>query len=260
MRIQTGDNAGIAGFIIASPNPPGGGDPAKRVLIRALGPSLTQFGVQDALTDPILSLHGPNGPVTRAINDNWKDNQQGQIEATGIPPTNNLESAILDSLLQGAYTAVATSKDGTSPGVGLVEIYDLDPDIVPRIAELSTRALVGTGDDIVIAGFTLGGRSGDDRIAIRGIGPSLASSGVTNPLPDPKVELRNSSGTLVAANNDWQEDLSQAAELTARGLAPNDNREAALIRTLAPGQYTALLSGVNNSIGIGLVEVYDLAQ
>jgi hypothetical protein len=250
MRVGTGDNVGIGGFIISGQTP-------KHILLRAIGPSLSQFGVPNPLPDPVLELYG-SGPSPILVNNNWRDTQEGQISATGVPPTNDLEAAIDTTLPPGSYTAIVRGNNG-GVGVALVEIYDLNQ-TAGKLGNISTRAFVGAGGDITIAGFTLGNQSGDDRIAIRGIGPSLASSGVPNPLPDPTVELRNSSGTLIAANNDWQDDLAQAAELTARGLAPNDKLEAALIRTLAPGQYTALLSGVSNSTGIGLVEVYDLGQ
>jgi hypothetical protein len=151
------------------------------------------------------------------------------------------------------------SKDRTS-GVALVEVYDINQSVFAKLANMSARAMVGTGDDIVIAGFILGGsppQAGDDRIVVRGIGPSLAAAGVANALADPKLELRDSDGALLASNNDWQDDSTQAAELIAAGLAPANNLESGLAVTLPPGLYTALLSGANNSAGIGLVEVYD---
>jgi hypothetical protein len=219
---------------------------------------LTQSGVPDALADPVLELHGPGAFVT-VINDNWRDDpaQAALIIASGIPPTNNLESAIDATLAPGAYTAIMSGKNNIS-GNGLVEVYDLGQSGDSKLANLSTRAFVSTGDSVVIAGFILGGSSGHNAIVARGIGPSLAASGVPNILADPALELRNSDGALLVANNDWQDDGVQAAELIAAGLAPANQLESGLTAALPPGLYTALLSGVNNSTGIGLVEVYDL--
>ena len=251
MRVQTGDNVGIAGFIITGAAP-------KHVLFRAIGPSLTQSGVPNALADPVLELHGPGG-FTTITNDNWRDDpvQQAAILATGIPPTNNLESAIDTTLNPGTYTVVAKGKNNTS-GVALIEIYDLSPAVPAKLANISTRALVGTGDNIVIAGFTLGGHNGEDRIVVRGLGPSLAALGMTNTLADPMLELRDGNGALLASNNNWQDNAVQMAELMGAGLAPGNPLESAIAATLPPGAYTALLAGLNNSAGIGLVEVYDL--
>ncbi|HWM25877.1 MAG TPA: hypothetical protein VNP98_13735, partial [Chthoniobacterales bacterium] len=169
------------------------------------------------------------------------------------PPTNDLESAIDATLVPGAYTAIVRG-NGNTTGVGLVEVYDLNQAVNSKLANISTRAFVNTGDDIVIAGFILGDGGGDDRIIVRGLGPSLS---VPSPLANPTLELRNSNGALLLANNDWQDDPAQAAELTAAGLAPTNNLESGIAITLSPGPYTALLTGVNNGTGIGLVEVYD---
>jgi len=249
MLVQTGDRVGIGGFIVTGSAP-------KQVLIRAIGPSLTGFGVPNALADPTLELNGPSGFIT-ITNDNWRDNQQAAIIATGIPPTNDLESAILVTLPPGPYTAIVRGKLNTS-GVALVEVYDLNQAAASKLANISTRAFVSTGDNIVIAGFILGGGSVADSIIVRGIGPSLAAAGVANALADPTLELRNSNGALLIADNNWQDNAAQAALITAAGLAPSNPLEAALAATLSPGSYTALLKGVNNGTGIGLVEVYDL--
>jgi len=250
MRVQTGANVGIGGFIITGTAP-------KHVLLRAIGPSLAQFGFPNVLADPVLELHGPAGFAT-IINDNWRDDpaQEALIIASGIPPPNNLESAIDATLLPGGYTAIVSGTNNSS-GVALVEVYDLSQAVDSKLANISTRALVGTGDDVVIAGFILGNRSGDDRIVLRGIGPSLIAAGVPNPLADPTLNMRNSNGTLVFANNNWQDDPAQAAELIAAGLAPTNPLESGIAATLSPGLYTALLAGLNNGTGIGLVEVYD---
>lgn len=251
VRVQTGDNVGIGGFIITGTAP-------KHVLLRVIGPSLTQVGVPDALANPMLELYGPGDFVTMA-NDNWRDTQETAIQATGIPPTNNLESAIDATLAPGAYTAIVRGNGDTS-GVALVEVYDLNPAADSKLANLSTRAFVSTGDNIVIAGFMLGSnpsQAGNDRIVVRGIGPSLALAGVPNALVNPALELRDNNGALLIANDNWQDNTAQAAELTAAGLAPASPLESGIATALPPGLYTALLTGLDNSTGIGVVEVYD---
>jgi hypothetical protein len=251
MRVQSGENIGIGGFIITGTAP-------KHVLVRAMGPSLAQTGVANALPDPVMELHGPGGFAT-VTNDNWRDNaaQEAAILASGLAPTNNLESAIDRTLDPGAYTAVVRNTNNTS-GIALIEIYDLNPEAASKLANISTRAFVGTGDQIVIAGFIIGAHSDNVRIAVRGIGPSLAGFGVPDVLADPTLELRDSNGALLMGNNDWQDNSAQAAELIAAGLAPTNQLESGIVLTLPPGSYTALLAGVNNATGNGLIEVYDL--
>jgi hypothetical protein len=252
MNILTGANVGIGGFIITGTGP-------KHLLLRAIGPSLTQVGVANALADPVMSLQGPS--IATITNDNWRDDpvQEAAIIATGIPPSNNLESAIDVTLLPGAYTAIVSGKNNTT-GVGLIEVYDLSPLVPAKLANICTRAFVGTGSDIVIAGFILGGNSGTDGIIARGIGPSLTGLGVANALADPTLELRDSNGAVVMADNDWQDNPTQAAEVTAAGLAPSSNLESGIAATLPPGLYTALLAGRNNGTGVGLVEFYDTGR
>ena len=167
-------------------------------------------GVPDVLADPVLELHGPGAFVT-ITNDNWRDDpvQEAEIQATGIPPTNDLESAIDATLAPGAYTAIVRGKNNTS-GVALVEVYDLSQAVASKLANISTRAFVSTGDNIVIAGFMLGGNSGNDRIVVRGIGPSLTAAGVPNALANPTLELRDSNGALLIANNDWQDNAGSS--------------------------------------------------
>jgi len=247
MRVQTGENVGIGGFIVTGTVP-------KHVLLRAIGPSLNP-GIPNRLADPVMELHGPGAFVT-IINDNWRDDptQEILIIASGIPPPQDLESAIDATLSAGAYTAIVSGKNNTS-GVGLVEAYDLSQAVDSKLANISTRAFVDTGDNVVIAGFILGGSNGNDRIVVRGIGPSLA--GVVEPLADPTLELRDGNGVLLASNNNWQDDPTQAAELTAAGLAPTNDLESGIAATLPPGPFTVLLAGLNNGIGVGLVEVYD---
>jgi hypothetical protein len=247
MHVQTGDNVGIGGLIITGTSP-------KRVLLRAIGPSLTPFGIPNALADPTLELFGA-GPLPLASNNDWRDTQETSIQATGLAPTNNLESAIDATLDPGNYTAVLRG-NGSTTGVALIEVYDLNP-AAAKLGNISTRAFVSIGTDIAIAGFILGSNSGWDRVIVRGIGPSLTLSGVPNALADPTLELRDNNGALLAANNDWQENQAQAAELVDAGLAPVNNVESGIAMTLPPGLYTALLAGINNGTGVGLIEVYD---
>jgi hypothetical protein len=259
MRVGTDDNVGIGGFIVTGVVPRGAsnvhvdGTAPKHVLIRAIGPSLAQ-SVSDALADPVLELHGPGGFVT-VINNNWKDDpaQEALIIASGIPPTNDLESAIDATLNPGAYTAIVRGNNNTS-GVALVEVYDLSEAVLAKLGNISTRAFVSTGDNIVIAGFMLGNNNGNDRVVVRGVG----ATGVSNPLQDPTLELRNADGALVGSDNDWQDDPVQASAITAVGLEPPSTLDAAIFATLPPGIYTALLAGRDGGTGIGLVEVYDL--
>lgn len=251
MRVQTGDNIGIGGFIITGTEP-------KRVIVRAIGPSLGNFGVPDPMGDPTLELHGPTGFVTLS-NDNWRDTQEAEIEATGIPPSNDFESAIVVTLVPGAYTGIVRGKNDTT-GVALIEIYDLNQAADSKLGNLSTRAFVSTGDDIVIAGFLLSDAGSLDRIIVRGIGPSLAP-GTFPPsmvLGDPTLELRDNNGTLLTSNNNWQDDPAQAAEIIAAGLALTNPQESGISATLQPGLYTALLAGNFGGTGIGVVEIYDL--
>jgi hypothetical protein len=249
---------GIGGFIITGTAP-------KQVLLRAIGPTLSRSGIDPALVlaDPVLELHGP-GSFATITNNNWRDTQEAEIQATGIPPTNDLESAILVTLNPGPYTAIVRGNNGGT-GIGLVEAYDLSDTSDSKLANLSTRAFVGTQDNIVIAGFVLrstgaaDGVSAANRIVVRGLGPSLSP----NPFPasailaDPTLELRDTNGTLILANNDWQDNAAQAAEIAAAGLAPANNLESAIAATLSPGLYTALLAGRDFGTGIGLVEIYD---
>ena len=234
MLVQTGDRVGIGGFIITGSAP-------KQVLLRGIGPSLAQFGVPDVLADPVLELHGPPGFPT-IINDNWRDTQ---IPCTDLPPTNDLESTICATLDPGAYTAIIRGKGDTS-GVGLVEVYDLGP-AASQLANISTRAFVSTGANVMIGGFILGGGA-NSQIAIFGIGPSLAASGVSGVLADPTLELRDSNGALVASNDNCG----------AISIHPLDPAEACIEVSLPPGLFTAILAGKNGGTGVGLVEIYNL--
>jgi hypothetical protein len=248
LLVGTGADVGIGGFIVSGSGP-------RHLLLRGMGPLLSQFGILNFLADPVLELHGPRGFST-VSNDNWRDTQEAEIIATGRAPSNDLESAMVADLAPGAYTAILAGNADTT-GVGLVEIYDLSTNQESRLANISTRGDVGTGDNIVIAGFILGGASGEDTIIVRGLGPSLSGTGVSA-LADPKLELRDSQGALIVSDDNWMDDPNQAAIIQAAGLAPTNSLESAIAATLMPGPYTALLSGVNNGTGVGLVEVYDL--
>ncbi|MBA3544689.1 MAG: hypothetical protein H0T83_09665 [Chthoniobacterales bacterium] len=246
--IGAGSNVMIGGFIVTGTVP-------KKVLLRVIGPSLTQFGVPDALADPSLELHGSDGALITS-NDNWKQTQQAEVEATGIAPTNDLESAIIATLDPGAYTAIASSKNGVS-GVGLVEVYDLDQTADAQLANISTRGFVGSESHVMIGGFILGGGDGDSaEVVVRALGPSLTPFGVTGALADASLELRNGNGDLIRANDNWKE--IQQTEIEATGLQPAEDLEAAVFETLSPGGYTAIVTGKDGLTGVALVEIYRL--
>ena len=203
----------IGGFIIT-------GNDSKRVIIRGIGPSLTSVGVHRAINDPILRLFGPTGsPI--AVNDNWQDTQQAEIEATGIAPQDLRESAIV-ATLSPAPTPPRSPTLNSGNGVGLVEIYDLNSGApMAKLANISTRGSVQTADNVMIGGFALGGSSTNPaRVVVRAIGPSLAQAGINNPLSNPTLQLFDNNGQRVAFNDNWQDDPSQAAELQALNLAP----------------------------------------
>jgi CSLREA domain-containing protein len=249
LRVETGDNAMIAGFIIT-------GNASKPVVLRGIGPSLTGFGITDPLVDPILELRGPNSSLIKE-NDNWKDDQRPQIEGTLFQPTDDRESVILATLPPAAYTSVLTGKaNGT--GVGLIEVYDNGTGLDSELANISTRGLVQGGNSVMIGGFILGGSSNTSRIAFRGIGPSLAQFGLTNLLPDPTLEVHDANGMTIVSNDNWTDDAVSAAQLTANGLALKNQKEAGIFTALPAGQFTVILAGKNGGVGIGLVEIYNL--
>lgn len=248
LRVLTGENVLIAGFILT------GADP-KKVIIRGIGPSL---GLQGALADPVLELH--QGSATLATNNNWRDDQEAEIQATGIPPTNNLESAIVATLSPGAYTAILSgTNNGT--GVGLIEVYDLEQATNAQAVNISTRGFVDTGDNVMIGGLIAGPAYAiTSRILIRALGPSL--QGVAGALADPFLELHDASGATLATNDNWKintaDGSSQQAEIEATTLPPTNDLESALITSLPPGNYTAIVRGTGNSSGVSLVEFYNL--
>jgi hypothetical protein len=189
-------------------------------------------------------------------NDNWKDDQRSEIEGTVFQPSDDRESVIVATLAPGAYTALLTGKGGTT-GVGLVEIYDADISADSQLANISTRGFVQTANNVMIAGFTLGGSSSPTDIAVRGLGPSLSSAGLSNVMADPTLELHNANGTIMVSNDDWESDPVSAANLTAHGLALPNAKESGIYAALAPaGQFTAIIAGKNGGIGIALIEIY----
>ena len=247
LRVLNGDNVSIGGFILIGPDP-------KRVILRGIGPSLNAFGVPDVLADPTLELHAGDGTLM-ASNDNWKSDQETEIEGTRLQPTDNLEAAIVATLPAdgAAYTAVLSGKNGAT-GVGLIEVYDLDAAANSKLANISTRGFVDTKDNAMIGGFILGG--GTAEVLVRAIGPSLTSFGVAGALKDPSLELYDGFGVLIVSNDDWKD--TQKTDIAATGIPPSNDRESAILMTLPPGSYTAIVRGKNDTTGVALVEVYGL--
>lgn len=249
LDVLTGDDILDGGFIVV-------GSGSKTILIRGLGPSLAAAGITGVLADPIIELHSGSTNAIIAENDNWKTNQQTAIEATGIPPTDDAESALIATLTAGAYTVIERGKLDTT-GVGLIEVYDLGAGAGPALGNISTRGFVNTGENVMIAGFIVAsGSGGSGQVIVRALGPSLAGFGVANPLADPTLELHDVNGTLIAANDNWKTD--QESLIVGTGIPPTFDAEAAIVATLAPGAYTAIESGKDNTTGVGLVEVYNL--
>jgi GDSL-like Lipase/Acylhydrolase len=243
--VGTGEDVLIAGFVIS-------GNQAKKVIVRALGPTLSTLGVGGALADPTMTIVNSSNVVV-ASNDNWRDTQQSEIAASGYAPPNDLESAIIATLPPGSYTAVVTGKNGGT-GIGLVDLYQLDAS-TSIFQNLSTRGLVGSGNNVLIGGLIIG--NGEPPvIVLRAIGPTLSNFGITQPLQDPTLELRDANGALIAFNNDWNDDTPTAVKATL--LKPSDSRESAIVASLAAGNYTAIVRGKNGTTGVALVEAYRL--
>jgi hypothetical protein len=243
LRVETGDNVLIGGFIVT-------GTQVKRVIVRAIGPSLPFPG---SLADPTLELRDSSGGLIRS-NDNWRiGGQEAEIVATTIPPANDLESAIVAILPanNSAYTATVRGvNDGT--GIGVVEAYDLNRAVNSKLANISTRGLVQTGDNVLIGGLIVLGQT-PLRVIVRAIGPSLP---VTGALADPTLELRDGNGGLIDSNDNWRSD--QESEIMATTIPPSNDLESAIVRSLAPGNYTAVVRGVSDTTGVGVVEAYNL--
>ena len=257
--VGSGADVTIGGFIVT-------GSENKTVLLRGLGPSLAPpFAANAVLADPTLELRQADQTLL-AANDNWQDSQATEIAATGIPPNNSLEAAIIFSLPAKAtaaggagYTAILAGNNGGT-GQGLLELYDLDQAANSKLANISTRGFVGTGDNLLIGGFFPGPLgNGALKVLIRALGPSLVSAGVADALSDPLLELRDSNGVLVGqANDNWQ-DAPNAGEIAAV-LPPTDIHESAILVTLSPAEhgYTAVVRSANNATGVALVEIYAL--
>jgi hypothetical protein len=266
--VQTGDNVMIGGFIVQ-------GNQSKRVIIRAIGPELTQYGVPDPLANPTLELHDGTGALI-AANDNWvrtiiggiiTSDQVRDIRNSGYAPGDRRESAIIADLPPGNYTAIVRGVNDMT-GVGLVEVYDLAPDTNSILGNISTRAFAQTADNVMIGGFIVQG-SQPKRLIVRAIGPELGAPpyNIPNPLADPTLELHDETGELIASNNDWRHTIiggiitsDQVRDILRSGYAPGDLLESAIIAELPPGNYTAIVRGVNDTTGVALVEVYDLHQ
>jgi hypothetical protein len=241
LNVGTADNVLIGGFIVTGPL-------LKKIMVRGLGPSLP---VPGALADPVLELHDGSGQ-TIATNDDWGTAENVQeITQSGIAPTNSRESAILATLAPGSYTAIVKGA-GNTTGVGLVEAYDLNTHASAKLANISTRGSVQTGDNVMIGGLIAVGQ-GSENVLVRAIGPSLA---LPNRLSDPTLELRDSNGGLIASNDNWRD--TQEAAIQATGIPPSDDHESAILTTLTPASYTAILRGANETSGVALVEVYSL--
>jgi formylglycine-generating enzyme required for sulfatase activity/pimeloyl-ACP methyl ester carboxylesterase len=250
------DNALIQGFIVQGP-----AGSTKKIVVRAIGPSLGSFGISDFVANPTLDIFdGTNTKV--ASNDNWKTTQIGglitsdqfaELNGSGLAPSNDPESAIVANLSPGQYTAVVRGA-GNTVGIGLVDAYDVSAASPARLANVATRGLVQPGDKLLIAGFIV--QNGSVRIVVRAIGPSLATFGINNALLDTTLQLRDQNGAIVRENDDWQTD--QKAELEATSLQPSNNLEAALVQTIPPGQYTAQVRGKPETTGTGVVEIYFL--
>jgi len=189
-----------------------------------------------------------------ATNDNWGSAANAaQLQAAGFAPSNALEPAILVNLAPGAYTAIVSGVGGGT-GVALVAVYEVDHPEVPLI-NISTRGQVLTGNDVMIGGFVIQG-SGPQQVAVVATGPSLAAFGIANPLANPTLTLVRSSDQAVIATNDNWGSAANAAQLQAAGFAPSNALESAILITLQPGAYTAIVSGVGGGTGTGIVAVY----
>lgn len=250
--IGTGQNVLIAGFIVE------GSQPAT-FIVRGLGYSLRAVGITQPLRDPTIKIYNENNAVV-ASNDDWFTAANAQtIASYRLDPPNSIESAVYVTLSPGSYTAVmqgfSNSTQTASTGIGIIELYDLHLN-PSRAGNISSRAQVLTGQNVLIAGFIVGGTQ-SKQVVVRAIGPSLAPLGIANPLADPTLELRNANGALVQSNNNWQQQNPNAQTISNRGLAPDQPRESALLAALSPGSYTAIVRGVANDTGTALVEVYD---
>ena len=250
LKVNTGDKALIGGFIIT-------GTAAKKVALRGLGPSLDTLGLANVLSEPILDLRNSAG-ISLLKNDNWKDTQRSQIEGAGLQPTNDLESVIIATLDPGAYTVLLTGANAGT-GVGLIELYDTDtPGSASELANISSRGEVQTRENVMIGGMILGGSTNNTRVIVRGLGRTLADAGLGTPLADPTLDLRDANGARLTYDDNWQDDAATATQLSSFGLAPKMAEEAAILTSLPPGAFTAILADKNGGTGVGLIEIYNL--
>lgn len=246
VNVRTSDQVMIGGFIVD-------GDAPKRIVIRALGPSLAGRGVSNVLADPVLEIYNKDS-VRIAENDNWVHPLPPDVVASGLTPENPAESLVAMTLEPGHYTAILRGANGGT-GVALCELYDTEPKN-SKMTNMSARGSVGLDDQAMISGFIIGG-SQSAKVLVRALGPSLTQAGVSGALADPSLELHDGEGSLIFSNDNWRKD--QAQQILSLGLAPSDNREAAIIAELAAGNYTAIVRGAGNTAGVALVEVYNLA-
>jgi hypothetical protein len=247
-NVSIGENVLIGGFIVS-------GTDSKKVVLRVLGPSLSDAGLSNTLTDPVLTLYDASGAVI-ATNDDWgSDPGAAEISASGLAPINTLEAATIQDLAPAAYTVVASGKD-TDSGIGLVEAYDLSPESDSRMANISTRGLVGAGDSVLIGGFIVGQVS-NTTIVLRALGPSLASANVDGTLGDPSMTIYDGNGAIIAANDNWQDDMN-SVQVEQNGLAPTNDLESATVLHLPTGAYSVIVNGTDGTEGVSLFELYDL--
>jgi fibronectin type III domain protein len=243
--VQTGDNVMIGGFIVRGTTP-------KTLVLRALGPSLTAAGVNGAMQDPVLDIRDSKGALI-ATNDSWNKDDGDALTALGLAPADDREAALVVTLPAGSYSAIVHGK-GSSRGVALFELYNLEHSL-GSVANISTRGRVGSGDDVMIGGFIVGGADAT-KVIVRAVGPSLTSQGVADALLDPALDLYDSQGNLIASDDNWRS--SQQAAIIDTTVPPSDDREAAIVRTLAPGAYSAIVRGQDNTTGVALFELYAL--
>jgi uncharacterized delta-60 repeat protein len=256
LPVGTNDDVLIEGFTVQGP-----AGTTKKIIVRALGPFLAQFGITDALANPTLEIHDASN-ATVATNNDWKitqigglitGNQLAEINASQLAPSNDLESAIIANLAPGSYTAVVRGL-GNSIGTGIVDAYDISAASPARLVNIATRGLIQPDDKLMIAGFIV--QNAPVKTVIRAIGPSLIAFGITNALPDTTLQLRDENGGIVLESDDWRTNQLQAQELQNIGLQPSHDLEAALVATIPPGQYTAQVRGKGNASGVGVVEIY----
>lgn len=252
LRVELGERVMIGGFIITGSAP-------KTIAVRGLGPSLAGSGISDVLVDPLLELRDGSGALLFQ-NDNWQDDpvQAALLIEVGLAPPNPNESGVVATLQPvSSYTAILAGKNNGT-GTGLVEIYDVNQAANSQLGNISTRGFVQGGNNVMIGGFILGGSNASTSVAVRGIGPSLSQVGLNNLLTDPTLELRDSNGALLVFNDNWQDDATSAAQLTAHGLALQNSLESGIFTSLSSGAFTAILAGNNGGTGIGLVEIYNV--